>query len=101
MTNVIIRKKEDLIFEIEVNGHAMSAQYGNDVVCAGISSVVFGACNSLDELSNYNTEQILVEDGKVLIPNLAKEKNVQLICQVLIVQLKTIERSYPKYISIQ
>ena len=100
MTNVKIIKKDDTISYIEIKGHALSAQYGHDVVCAGISTVVFGICNALEELTDYDESQIIFEDGLIAIPNILDNETVQLICKVLIVELKTIHQSYPKYIEI-
>ncbi|NLC95173.1 MAG: ribosomal-processing cysteine protease Prp [Bacilli bacterium] len=100
MTKVVIRKKNDLIKDIEIKGHAFSGPYNQDIVCAGISSIVFGTCNALAELSNYDEEQIIFKDALIKIPNISEDKETQLICQVMIVQLKTIEQSYPQYIEI-
>ncbi len=100
MTNVIIIYKNDFISNIEIRGHALSAQYGRDTICAGISTVVFGICNALEELTDYDESQIKFEEELIVIPNISNNKEIQLICEVLIVQLKTIEQSYPKYIEI-
>lgn len=100
MTKVIISRSNNLISNIEVKGHALSAQSGHDVVCAGISTVTTGICNALVELTTYDENQITIKNGLVVIPNISEDEKVQLICEVLIVQLKMIELSYPKYIEI-
>lgn len=100
MTYVKIIKRASIISEIEIKGHALSAQYNQDIVCAGISSIVFGICNALEELSTYDENQIIFKEDMIKIPNLLGQKEVQLICKIMIVQLQTIERSYPKYIEI-
>ncbi|NLG81724.1 MAG: ribosomal-processing cysteine protease Prp [Bacilli bacterium] len=100
MTKVTIKKKDDLITDIEIKGHALSGPYNQDLVCAGISSIVFGTCNALAELSSYDEDQIGFIDGLIRIPNISEDSETQLICQVMIVQLKTIEQSYPQYIEI-
>lgn len=100
MTSVIIIRNNNFISNIEIKGHALSAQYGSDTVCAGISTVVFGFCNALAELTSYNEDQINFKEELIVIPNISNYKEIQLICEVLIVQLKTIEQSYPKYIEI-
>jgi uncharacterized protein len=100
MTEIKIFKEENHIGKIVLSGHALYARHGKDLVCAGISSVITGICNALDELTDYDSEQITIDDGYVEIPNLTNNGQVQLICEVLIVQLKTIETVYPKYIEI-
>lgn len=100
MTHVTITKENNLITEIEIKGHALSGKYNEDIVCAGISSVVFGICNALTSLTDYNEDLIIFADGYIKIPHLTNDNNIQLICEVLIVQLKTIKQSYPKYIDI-
>ncbi len=100
MTHVKIIKKQNMTTHIEVKGHALSAQYGKDIVCAGISTVITGICNALDAISIYDGNQITIKEGLVIIPNLIDNEKVQIICEVLIVQLQMIERSYPKYIEI-
>ncbi len=100
MTKIKIFKNDSFISQIEIRGHALSGKYNEDIVCAGISSVVFGICNALEQLSVYNENQIVFEDELIKIPNITNQKEVQLICKTLIVQLQTIKRSYPKYIDI-
>ncbi|MDF2700294.1 MAG: hypothetical protein K0Q49_1852 [Haloplasmataceae bacterium] len=100
MTNVIIFKQNNFITHIEVKGHALSEESGRDVVCAGISTVITGICNALAELTDYDEKQITIKKGLVVIPNISEDEKIQFICEVLIVQLKMIEVSYPKYIEI-
>jgi|SRR5690554_1042036 len=100
MTKITISKKDNYIVEIEIKGHALSAKYNEDIVCAGISSVVFGICNALTKLTNYNENLIIFQDSLIRLSQISNEKDVQLICEVMIVQLETIKRSYPKYIEI-
>lgn len=100
MTKVEIIKQNDYITEIIISGHALGGKYGHDVVCAGISTVVTGICNALTELVSFNEANITFEEGYVKIAHLTNAENVQLIINVLIVQLQTIENVYPKYIEV-
>lgn len=40
MTKVVIRKKENKIFEVECDGHTNYGEKGEDIVCASLSSIV-------------------------------------------------------------
>lgn len=100
MTKVEVYQTDDSYRRVVVSGHALYDAYGHDVVCAGISTVVTGVCNALDELTCYDTTQIVFKPGYVEIPHLTENEKVQWTIDVLIVQLKTIEMRFPDYIEI-
>lgn len=47
-----------------VTGHAEYAEYGNDLICASVSSIMFGLMNCLDE---YQDVTINVGENKIEI----------------------------------
>ena len=47
MIVVNIKKKDNLINEIIIKGHAKYDEYGKDIVCASISSIVITTINAL------------------------------------------------------
>ena len=49
MIQVRITKSQEKILSIDVKGHANSAAYGSDLVCAEVSAIMIGLCNALDE----------------------------------------------------
>ena len=100
MTTVKINKDKNTISQVTISGHALSGEYGSDLVCAGISTVITGLCNALDQLSEYDGDKITIKEGYVNIPDVNSNDAVQLIMEVLIVQLKTIEENYSNYIEI-
>lgn len=77
-----------------VSGHAMFADAGKDIVCSGVSSITFGTLNWLEQFGKSRTT---VEANKITINYVESDK--QAIDQ-MIVQLQTIEESYPKFIKI-
>jgi len=89
-----------------VSGHANSGPYGQDLVCAAVSAVTFGAVNAVLEI----TEAALhIEQGgeggylKIDIPtDLSKDmkEKVDLLFQGMLVSLETIERDYKDYMAI-
>ena len=57
----------DKIINVKVSGHAYFANYGNDIVCAGISAILFGTLNALDkQLLNLETEIIVKEAASIV-----------------------------------
>lgn len=100
MIQVNLKKSNKNIVELKISGHAESAPYGQDLVCAGVSSVAVGLINSLDELVKDCCD-IVYQDNLIIINVLKDNNRVQDILTVGLIQLKTISQQYPKYIEIQ
>ena len=98
MTSVIIKQKADQISYLEINDHAGFAKKGEDIVCAAISSIVFGALNALVEY-NLSEDNIQVADVSIKI-SLVDTLEIQMIVKTMVIQLQTIQEKYPDYIQI-
>ncbi len=99
MIKVTINYFGNDIAELEVKGHSYYAPKGNDIVCAGVSSIIIGGLNAIDALVTDNNIDYDVRDGYVKMSSL-NNIEVQKILKILIIQLKTVEDSYSKYIKI-
>ena len=100
MISVKVTLKNSSITELEVKGHAESAEYGKDLVCAGVSSITTGLLNALDSLCP-DTCELQLSPGYVSVKvNQITEEN-QLILKVGKIQLETIELSNKKFIRIK
>ena len=85
---------------IVITGHAGYDDFGKDIVCAGVSAIVTGGLNALTN-ENKNKISCVIKDGYVNVDVLdINDDKLQLIMDVIIIQLKTIEESYKKYIKI-
>ncbi len=86
---------------LEVKGHADSGEYGKDLVCAAVSAIVVGALNALE--GEEDIYDICIEEGHVKC--FAKTNGIsdhdETVIETLIIQLKTIEVSYPKNLEIK
>ena len=51
MIRIKIQRQENLIKEINLLGHALYDDYGKDIVCAGVSSLVQTLLVSIDSLA--------------------------------------------------
>ena len=91
---------EDHILSIRCKGHAGYAESGKDLVCAGVSSIMFGALNALDELENGHAE-LRVSDSKISIRVTEDSEHIQLLLKMILIQLKTVQKSYQEYIEIK
>lgn len=99
MTNINIVKDDQNIKSVSIKDHAGFASYGEDIVCAGISSIIFGTLNALDYYG-YDIEKAIVEDEMIFIDNVGDDREIQTVVQTMIIQLKTIQESYPDYLNI-
>lgn len=101
MVKVSFYYQKDNIVKTEVQGHACFDQFGKDIVCAGISAVVFGTLNALDQLINQEEIKIDQTDNKIVITVLQPNNNNQMILKTMLWQLKTISDQYRKNITIK
>jgi uncharacterized protein len=102
----IKRSKEGKVQAFTLSGHANFAERGQDIVCAGVSAVSFGAINSIMALTKVKPQIKQGGKGGYLrcelpdIEDAITEEKVQLLLEAMIVSLQTIERDYGKYIQI-
>ncbi|WP_423364619.1 ribosomal-processing cysteine protease Prp [Mycoplasma sp. P36-A1] len=99
MTSVKVVRSNDFVNRIQISNHANAADYGEDVVCAGISAVIFGGLNAL-VMSGLDQTRVEIKDAFVNV-DLTQNEKLQIIAQTIIIQLETIQESYPDYIDIQ
>lgn len=100
MIKVSIKQVQNKVSELVVNGHANFAIHGEDLVCAGVSSITIGLMNALEEYKMKVTSCISEGAVKIVVDDLNDER-LQLMLHVGIIQLKTMEESYSKYIRIE
>lgn len=110
MIRVKVRRDEAKpIRSVEVTGHANFAEPGSDLVCAGVSAIIFGAYNAVETLAG---QSLLVEmadqteGGYFYVetyPDLSPQdmERTQLLLEGMLVQLDTIAQSYGEYIQIE
>ena len=98
MIEVKINLSNQRIQKIKISGHALYAPHGEDLVCAGVSSIGTGLLNALDILVPSSCKLILrdyisiqvVEDSEV----------VQTILRTGVIQLETIAEQYGDYLKV-
>lgn len=83
---------------LTVSGHANYDKYGKDIVCAGVSAVVTGGINALEnQVSNI---EIISKENELGVKVLNSNEYIQTVLKTILIQLETIEISYKKYIKI-
>ncbi|MDD3383265.1 MAG: ribosomal-processing cysteine protease Prp [Bacilli bacterium] len=98
MINIIVKYKKNFVKEIIVSGHSDYAEYGKDIVCAGVSAISVGSLNAIYEFTGTKPEHI-INDGYLLI-KFSEDSINQIIAKVTLIQLESIEESYSKHIKI-
>lgn len=104
MIKVEIVKEVEFIKQVTVGGHADYAEHGSDIVCAGVSAVIFGLINAVDELDEDVEFDISANEdvtGYVTYRSLKSTDKEQLLLNAMLIALKTIEENYSDYITIE
>lgn len=99
ITVTIYRNKSGSIQSFVMEGHALFAEHGQDIVCAGASAVSFGTINAIHELTGVTPEIEQGEDGflQCTIPEELPEsvhEKIQTLLEGMVVSLQTIEEQY-------
>ena len=90
--------KDNLIKEVKIKGHANYDEFGKDIVCASVSSII---TTTINDILTIDKKAISYDDkeGNVSIINNNNEIASKLL-QVMINTLKELEQDYPKNIKI-
>lgn len=84
---------------IEINGHAMFDDYGKDIVCAAVSSIVITSINGILRLDDKAISYKLSSDG-IIIDILKDSRETNLLILNMTSLLKELEEKYKKNIKI-
>lgn len=98
-------KKTHQMTRIEMMGHAESGEAGQDIVCAGVSSMIISALNYLEELDLLADDQVVADEkhGGYLAVQffLPEPQEVVFMTNYLLYGLGEIQANYPDYIQIE
>ncbi|HCJ32115.1 MAG TPA: ribosomal-processing cysteine protease Prp [Firmicutes bacterium] len=85
--------------KIEIKGHANYDDYGKDIVCASVSSIVITTINAIIE---FDPESIYYEDlnNRILIEKLKDDDITNKLINNMIELLEELEESYKDNIKI-
>lgn len=95
MTKIKISKDH-----IEIKGHAMFDEYGKDIVCAALSSIVITSINGILSIDNDSIKYKQGE-GLMVIDILKHTKEVDALILNMINLLKELKLQYKKNIQIE
>ena len=84
---------------LEVTGHANSAPYGKDLICAAVSAVLTGGFNNLVNVNNY---EIKLDEGHAYFKsNAPLDAHDEAVIETIICGLNTIQESNPKFVEVK
>lgn len=100
MIKVSVLKAKDNYQKIMILGHAMYDDYGKDIVCSAVSSVVTTSINAVLSFDEKALTYLKEKDG-LSIDNIKKDKTTQTLIQNMMNLLNELAQSYPKNIEIK
>lgn len=100
MIQVKIKKEKENYKQISILGHAMYDDFGKDIVCSSVSSIVTTTVNGILSFdSNSLTYQV---DQKGMIIHILKNDHItQTLIRNMIHLLKELQESYKEFIEIK
>lgn len=100
MIHTVIERKNHRIVSLRVKGHALYANPGEDLVCAGVSSIMTGALNGADELFP-DACRLTMKNNQMSIQVLKDCDPLQAALGMVECQLATMQEAYPEYIQLE
>ena len=99
MIKIEIIRNNNNIKKISILGHAMYDEYGKDIVCASVSTLVISTVNNILSI-NSNTIKVEQSDSKIIIEYILKDNIIDILINNMISNLNTLASNYPKNIKI-
>ena len=91
------RKHIDLV---KIHGHAMYDDFGKDIVCSSVSSIITTTVNGIYEIDKEYLNVELMNDGMV-ITVLKEDKICDKLIKNMLTLLSELEDSYPENIKVK
>ena len=98
MIKVEVVRENNLYKKVSILGHAMYDEYGKDIVCSAVSSIVTTTINGCIALDKDSLNYEVNEDG-LFITNIG-DGNTQTLINNMVSLLKELENDYPTNIKV-
>ena len=86
--------------KISIKGHALYDDYGKDIVCSAVSSIIITTVNGIISINSDAISYRLVKDGLIIEIRSFDDVTLKLIDNMLDLLLK-LSKDYPKNIQIK
>lgn len=100
MIRVSIEGKKH-IEKIKILGHADYDDYGKDIVCSSVSSIVATTVNGIYEINKDYLNVEAKEEGNMIITILKEDKICDKLINNMLSLLSELEESYPENIKVK
>jgi len=101
MIKVSVESNKSHISKISILGHADYEEYGKDIVCSSVSSIVTTTVNGIYEIDNTYLNVEAKEDGNMIITILKEDKICDKLINNMLSLLSELEESYPENIKVK
>ena len=91
-----VKKSKNLIL---ISGHAGMADYGKDIVCASVSSIVYTTINAIAKINDRAIE--VKDDESMEIKVISNDEITSSLISNMMDLLKDLESDYPKNINVK
>lgn len=100
MIQVKVEKDQSKYKKVSVLGHAMYDDYGKDIVCSSVSSIVTTTVNGILALKKGSLSYIVSTKGMIITIN-SDDRNTQILIKNMINLLKELETNYKDNIQVK
>ena len=98
MIKVKVDYDDNLIKKVKVTGHS-GYDYGKDIVCASVSSIVIISVNLIYKL-NKDIIKVIEDKGLIEINVLKEDETINMVLKNMIDMLKELSNDYKKNVKI-
>ena len=100
MIKVTIEKESAKFKKISILGHAMYDDYGKDIVCSAVSSIVITTVNGILALDKQSLSYLVSKKG-MSITIKSYDETTQILIGNMVSLLKELESKYPANIEVK
>lgn len=99
MIKVSIKKEDNIVKNVKVEGHAGYGVKGTDIVCASVSSIVITSLNAIIKIDEDSIDY-MQDEGFIEVNIKKHDKYIDILIDNMISLLKELEKDYKKNIKI-
>jgi len=100
MIQVKIEKEKSKYKKVSILGHAMYDDYGKDIVCSAVSSIVTTTVNGILALNKESLSYMVSKKGMIITIE-RDDTNTQILIKNMILLLKELESKYKDNIEVK
>ncbi|MBE6807545.1 MAG: ribosomal-processing cysteine protease Prp [Ruminococcaceae bacterium] len=97
MIRVRFQTDDGLLTGFSLSGHAGAGEYGQDIVCAAVSSAAYMTANTITDIVGAPAD-ITVDDGRMELTVTALIEDCQDVLSGFQLHIQTLSEAYPKRI---